>query len=54
MKVAATVILGLLLCGCAGSRNPSEAAWQRGQCEQIVEDKLRQKCIERVEREHGR
>jgi hypothetical protein len=52
-----TFVLALLLlaiAGCASSsRNSSEAAWQRGQCEQIVDEDLRKKCLERVERELG-
>ena len=52
--MAAILVAGLLLHGCAGPRNPSEGAWERGQCEQIVDPKLRQKCLERVEKEYGR
>jgi hypothetical protein len=40
--------------GCSTSgRDSSEAAWQRGQCEQIVDTKMREKCLEQVDRESG-
>ena len=55
MKAAVALILVALVAGgCASQRNSSEAAWARGQCDQIVDRKLQEKCIERVEREYGR
>ena len=56
MKTAATIVmLVLAAAGCTGiERNSSEAAWRRGQCEQVVDTKQREKCLERVESEFGR
>ena len=52
---AVLVPLALILAGCASTpRNSAEAAWQRGQCEQIVDPKMREKCLERVENDFGR
>jgi len=36
--------------GCAAPGTSSDAVWKRGQCEQIVDREIREKCIERVER----
>lgn len=56
MRTATTIfVLVLAASGCTGvERNSSEAAWRRGQCEQIVDTKQREKCLERVESEFGR
>jgi len=52
---AIAVVLGSFAGGCAATqRNSSEAAWRRGQCEQVVDPKSREKCLEQVEREFGR
>jgi hypothetical protein len=53
---AALILLALLApWGCAsGSRDSPEAAWRRGQCGYIIDDKLREKCLEQVDREFGR
>jgi hypothetical protein len=48
---ASLILLALVAGGCASQRNASEAAWQRAQCEQINDDKLREKCVERVDKE---
>ncbi len=53
--VVAILLLGFLLGGCSSvPRDSSEAAWRRGQCEQIVDEKLRQKCLDQVDAEFGR
>jgi hypothetical protein len=44
----------LLLPGCAGTRDTSEAQWQRGQCAQIVDREAREKCLKRVEEVYGK
>jgi hypothetical protein len=49
------LLLALSLGGCASDpANASERAWRRGQCEQIVDTKMREKCVEQVDREFGR
>ena len=54
MRVAAIMLLLAALVGCASSRNSSEAEWQRAQCAQVIDSEAREKCMERVDREHGR
>jgi hypothetical protein len=55
---AATIFLAIAIVltapGCASRGDTSEAAWRRGQCGYIIDDKLREKCLEQVEREFGR
>ena len=55
MKLVAILLLPMAFAACSSvQRNSPEAAWQRGQCEQILDQKLREKCLERVESEFGR
>ena len=55
MRTAAVSIFlfAIIAGGCAGPRSSSEAAWERGQCDQIIDEKMRKKCLERVETESG-
>jgi hypothetical protein len=54
MRVAALFFLFTVVAGgCSTPSSSSEAAWQRGQCQQINDEKMREKCLERVERELG-
>lgn len=50
----AVTLAALFLPGCAGTRDSSEAQWQRGQCAQIVDREAREKCIKRVEEVYGK
>ena len=52
--LALAVLATMLLAGCANPGTASEREWQRGQCGQIVDKELRDKCVDRVEREYGR
>ncbi len=55
MKLVALLLVPLVFAACSSvPRDSAEAAWQRGQCEQVVDQKLREKCLERVEKEFGR
>lgn len=51
---ALAIAVLLLLPGCAGTRDASEAQWQRGQCAQIVDREAREKCLKRVEEVYGK
>jgi hypothetical protein len=51
--LALIVAAAALLPACASSRNSSEAAWSRGQCEQINDEEARKKCFARVDEEYG-
>lgn len=53
--VGLLLVAALSTGGCASDpANASEREWRRGQCEQIVDPKLREKCLEQVDREFGR
>lgn len=53
MKEAALLSLALALTGCSDlPSHSSEAAWGRGQCGQIVDVKMREKCLQRVDSEY--
>lgn len=45
----------LVLAGCLPSnRNDSEREWARSECNRILDDKDRARCLRRVEEEFGR
>ena len=51
MRIAALLlVIAVAAGGCAAPASSSDAVWKRGQCEQIVDREIREKCIERVER----
>jgi hypothetical protein len=53
MKAILLALLVLFLPACSNvARNSSEAAWRRAQCEQILDEKMRLKCLERVDDEY--
>jgi carbohydrate-selective porin OprB len=50
----ALMVAAALLPACAASRNSSDAAWARGQCEQINDEDARKKCHARADDQYGR
>jgi hypothetical protein len=54
-RAAVLVVLSAFAASACTSvpRNSSEAAWARGQCDQIIDKKMQEKCLERVEKEYG-
>jgi outer membrane lipoprotein SlyB len=52
MKLVIAIVV-LALAGCAAQNNSSEAAWRRGQCAQILDEKMRTKCLDQVDSEFG-
>ena len=57
LLIAHVIVAAIALAagGCASSeRNSPEAAWRRGQCDQVVDPKAREDCMKRVDEEFGR
>ena len=55
ISLALMVAACVLLAGCAGNpRNASEREWQMAECQRILDEKMRERCVERVESEYGR
>jgi len=50
----AAILLALLLPACATTSNPSEREWQMAECNRVLDDKAREKCVSRVQSEYGR
>lgn len=54
VAISLALVVGALgaLPGCATTkRSDSEKAWDRAQCDQIISDSERKRCLERVEHE---
>lgn len=53
--VVVAVLMALAPCGLAGCaaspRNSSQKEWDRAQCNQIIGERERKRCLERVESE---
>jgi hypothetical protein len=55
-QLLSVLSLSALFAGACGSpmRHSPEAEWRRGQCQQILDEKMREKCEERVDVEYGK
>lgn len=43
----------LASCGTVSQRDVSAREWQRSQCNQIIDEKARERCMKRVDEEYG-
>jgi len=47
--------LTLLAAACASSREgDSEREWQRAECNRVIDEKARERCLRRVDEDYGR
>jgi hypothetical protein len=49
----ASTLAALLLPGCASQGDSSAHEWDRAQCNQIIDQEAREKCIERANSNYG-
>jgi hypothetical protein len=48
------VLVTFLLAGCAsGDRNSSAREWQRAECNRIIDNESRVRCLKRVDDDYG-
>jgi len=53
--VSAVFASALALCGCASSSNlDSGREWQRAECNRIIDNESRVRCLKRVDDDYGR
>jgi hypothetical protein len=54
MVRAACILLALALASCASSpRNEAERNWQTAECNRILDQKDRERCLRRVDDDYG-
>ena len=52
-RLLAAALAALALAGCAARGNDSEREWQRAECNRIIDDDARDRCIKRVNNDYG-
>ena len=49
----AAALAALALAGCAARGNESEREWQRAECNRIIDEDARNRCMKRVDDDYG-
>ena len=52
-RLLATALAALALAGCAARGNDSEREWQRAECNRILDEDARQRCMKRIDNDYG-
>ena len=52
-RMIAAALAALALAGCAARGNDSEREWQRAECNRILDEDARDRCIKRVNNDYG-
>ena len=52
-RLLAAALAALALAACAARGNDSEREWQRAECNRILDDDARQRCMKRVDNDFG-
>ena len=52
-RMLAAALAALALAGCAARGNDSEREWQRAECNRILDEDARDRCIKRVNNDYG-
>lgn len=52
-RLLAAALAALALAGCASRGNDSEREWQRAECNRIIDEDARDRCIKRVNDAYG-
>jgi hypothetical protein len=55
MKTAKVLVASVLAlaAGCASNRNDSGREWQRAECNRIIDNESRVRCLKRVDDDYG-
>ena len=52
-RLLAAALAALALAGCAARGNESEREWQRAECNRILDEDARLRCMKRVDNDYG-
>ena len=52
-RLLVSALAALALAGCAARGNESEREWQRAECNRIIDEDSRDRCIKRVNNDYG-
>ena len=52
-RLLVAALAALALAGCAARGNDSEREWQRAECNRIIDEDARDRCIKRVNNDYG-